>query len=312
MKNRITVLYVAAILFLLLQVTDSNGQSDTLKFYERAKSYQPHRGWLIGSSLGISYGASMTGLYSLWYKDYPMGNFHLFDDNEEWLQVDKVGHFASAYYLGKWGIDLFRWTGMERKKAILIGGSTGWVFLTTIELFDGFSDQWGFSVGDMAANTAGTALSIGQELLWDEQRLKLKFSFHQSDFAQYRPDQLGESFTENIFKDYNGQTYWISANIASFLKKETGFPKWLNLAFGYGAEGMTGARNNIISLKAGDTTIFPRYRQYYLSPDIDLTRIPTRNKTLKTIFGVIGFLKVPAPALEFNGKGKVKMNWLYF
>ena len=312
MKNRITVIHFAVILFFFISFNPASAQPDSIQFLERAPEYNPKRGWLVGTSLGVTYGASMTGLYSLWYKDYPMGNFRLFDDNAEWLQVDKIGHFASAYYLGNWGIDLFRWTGMERKKSIIIGGSTGWIFLTTIEVFDGFSEQWGFSTGDMIANTAGTALSIGQELLWDEQRIKLKFSFHQSDYAQYRPDQLGETYTENLFKDYNGQTYWLSVNLHSFLNRESNFPKWLNVAFGYGAEGMTGARSNIISLKAGDTTVFPRYRQFYISPDIDLTRIPTRNKTLKTIFSIFGFLKVPAPALELTDHGKIKMNWLYF
>lgn len=306
------VKFIAVVLFCFSNNLTLNAQTDSIRFFDRATEYNPKRAWLTGTSLGVVYGASMTGLYSLWYKDYPMGNFHLFDDNAEWLQVDKVGHLASAYYLGNWGIGLFRWTGMDRKKSILIGGASGWVFLTTIEIFDGFSDQWGFSTGDMIANTAGSAISIGQELLWDEQRIKLKFSFHQSDYAQYRPDQLGDSFTENLFKDYNGQTYWLSLNLHSFLNHDSGFPKWLNVAFGYGAEGMTGARSNVVSVKAGDTTVFPRYRQYYISPDIDLTRIPTKSRTLKTIFSTFGFLKVPAPALEITDHGKIKMNWLYF
>ena len=312
MKNWITATYITVILFYFLPALPVKAQTDSIRFAQTASEYNSKRGWLVGSSLGVVYGASMTGLYSLWYKDYPMGHFHLFDDNAEWLQVDKTGHFASAYYLGNWGIGLFRWTGMERKKSILLGGSAGWVFLTTIEIFDGFSDQWGFSAGDMVANTAGTALSIGQELFWDEQRIKLKLSFHQSDYAKYRPDQLGENYIENLFKDYNGQTYWLSTNIHSFLNDGVKFPKWLNIALGYGAEGMTGARSNIVSLETGDTRIFPRYRQFYISPDIDLTRIPTRNKTLKTFFGVFGFLKIPAPALELTDRGKLKMKWFYF
>jgi uncharacterized protein YfiM (DUF2279 family) len=267
---------------------------------------------LVGASLGSVYVLSMAGLYQLWYKDYPKGSFRFFDDNAEWLQVDKVGHFGSAYYLGKWGMDLFSWTGMERKKAIVLGGSAGFVFLTTIEIFDGFSKQWGFSAGDMIANTAGTVLAISQQLAWDEQRVKVKFSFHQSKYARYRPDQLGETYIENLFKDYNGQTYWLSANLNSFMKEDSRFPKWLNIAVGYGADGMTGARSNIVSPESGNTNRFERYRQFYISPDIDLTKIKTRSSVLKSVFGVIGFLKVPAPAIEFNGNGVVKMSWLYF
>jgi len=149
-------------------------------------------------------------------------------------------------------------------------------------------------------------------LVWDEQRIKIKFSFHQSKYARYRPDQLGENYIENLFKDYNGQAYWLSANIYSFLPEKSKFPSWLNVAVGYGAEGMTGARGNIISMEAGNTTRFERNRQYYISPDIDLTKIKTRSKPLQAVFGVLGFLKVPTPTLELKDNGKVKFHWLYF
>ncbi|HMT28694.1 MAG TPA: DUF2279 domain-containing protein [Bacteroidia bacterium] len=285
---------------------------DTLRFLEPAETYVPSRGKLVGAGLGITYGVSMAGLYSLWYKDYPMGEFHTFNDNDEWLQMDKVGHFGSAYYLGKWGIDLFQWTGMKRKKAIWMGGSVGFVFLTTIEVLDGFSEQWGFSTGDMIANTTGSLLAITQELAWSEQRIKVKFSYHPTEYPDYRPDQLGSSPVESLFKDYNGQTYWLSGNIKSFLHKKSAFPSWLNFSIGYGAEGMTGARSNINTPESGNTTNIERYRQFYIAPDVDLTKIKTKSRTLKTIFGMIGFIKFPAPAIEFNGINKTKFHWLYF
>jgi len=52
------------------------------------------------------------------------------------------------------------------------------------------------------------------------------------------------------------------------MKKESRFPKWLNVAVGYGAEGMVGSYYNPSNLPH-----FDRYRQYYLSLDIDFTRI---------------------------------------
>ena len=48
---------------------------------------------------------------------------------------------------------------------------------------------------------------------------------------------------QQVLKDYNGQTYWLSANIWSF-NKESNFPRWLNVAFGYGADGMLYGENN--------------------------------------------------------------------
>src|SRR5690606_20640636 len=113
----------------------------------------------------------------------------------------------------------------------------GFAFLTAVEVFDGFSQEWGFSWGDMIANASGTGLYIGQELLWNEQRIIPKFSFHQTKFAAKRPETLGSSFQEQILKDYNGQTYWLSFNLHAFTKNDF-FPKWLNVAIGHSATGM--------------------------------------------------------------------------
>ena len=267
---------------------------------------------IVASTEAVLYAGSMIGLNELWYKDYPRSSFHFFDDNDEWLQMDKVGHVTTSYYIGRIGIDLLKWTGADRKKAIWYGGMLGSLYQSTVEILDGYSTEWGFSIGDFAANTAGSLLVIGQELAWDEQRIVLKYSFQQSDFAAYRPNILGKSIYENLLKDYNGQTYWLSINLASFMKKETNFPSWLNVAVGYGATGMTGGSFNPPYIdENGNQLYFDRYRQYYISLDADLSRIRTNSKFLKAFFKTIGFIKIPAPALEFNKNG-VSANWMGF
>lgn len=268
--------------------------------------------WVAYSTAGI-YTAGMSGLYQVWYKDYDLIHFHFFDDYDEWYQYDKMGHVGSSYYLSRWGMGLYRWTGMNRKKAIWIGGTVGLGFMTTIEIFDGFSAEWGFSVSDMAANTLGTAMAISQQLLWNEQRITFKYSFLPSDYAQYRPDLFGKTFHEKLVKDYNGQTVWLSANIQSFIKKkDTRIPEWLNLAAGYGIEGLTGARFNPESYQGKAIPPFERYRQFYLAPDIDFSKIKTEKKGLKFLFSLLGFIKIPTPALEFNRVNKMKLHAFYF
>lgn len=224
----------------------------------------------VNAGLYSTYGGSMVVLYNFWYKDYPFEQFHFFNDNAEWQQLDKIGHMYSAYQIGLLGIELERWAGKNEKKAIWYGGSLGSVFLTSIEILDGFSSGWGASWGDLLANTSGSALAISQELLWKEQRVKIKFSFSQTSFSSIRPNLLGGSFSESWFKDYNGQTYWVSANIKSILlKDEDKFPEWLNVAVGYGANGMLGGRENVFE-KEGityDYSHISRYRQWYISPD---------------------------------------------
>jgi hypothetical protein len=257
---------------------------------------------------GIIYTGSLTGLYFLWYADYPQSSFHFFNDNGEWLQVDKAGHTTAAYLISNLGYASYRWAGMERKKAIWFGGLLSFAYMTNIEILDGFSAEWGFSPGDFAANTAGCLIFIGQQLLWDEQRFKIKYSFHTTEYPQYNPELLGENFIQQMVKDYNGQTYWLSGNISSFLPKTSKFPRWINVAVGYGAEGMTGANTNV----GEPAPYYERYRQFYFSLDVDLSRIRTKSKTLHTILSVVNILKLPFPTLEFNTKGQVLFHPIYF
>jgi len=212
--------------------------------------------------------------------------------------------------LGEVGADVLNWSGVSKKNQLIYGATLGFTFLTIVEVFDGYSKELGFSWSDIAANGVGTGLYIGQELLWKEQRITLKFSFHSTKYAEMRPDVLGENILQEILKDYNGQTYWLSANLHSFSKnKDSKIPKWLNLAFGYGADGMlTANSDNVDNLFTNQN----RFRQFYLSFDVDLTRISTNYHLLKTIFSVLNMIKIPLPTVEFNSKNGVVFYLLYF
>lgn len=281
--------------------------SDSTVFY-------PKRAWLVGSVGAVGSAGTLVGLSQLWYSEEPMQNFHFFNDDLDWLQMDKAGHTITAYNLGNLGIKALKWSGTKRKKAVWYGGMYGFFYLTSVEVLDGFSKEWGFSMGDMAANALGTGVVIAQELLWDEQRVRMKFSAGFTKYAAYRPDVLGSSAMERLLKDYNGQTYWLSANPAAWMKqKPNWFPGWLNLAVGYGVDGLTGGTENPTVSKTGQPLpYFPRQRQFYLSVDVDLTRIKTRSKVLKTCFELLSFIKIPAPAIELNSTGKLRGHWLHF
>jgi hypothetical protein len=266
----------------------------------------------VSVTAGSLYAVSMSGLYFLWYADYPKSSFHFFNDCGQWLSMDKIGHATSSYWIGRIGYSSLRWAGLESKKAVWYGGTWGLIYLTSVEVFDGFSEEWGFSWCDMAANTLGAGIFIGQQLLFDNQPVIFKFSFSPSEYAQYRPDLLGESFIQQMLKDYNGQTYWLSFNIASFLPQSSRFPKWLDVSFGYSGEGMLGAKSNPAEYNGEPLPEFERYSQYLLSFDIDLTKIKTKNETVKLLLNTIGFIKIPFPAVEFNRIDNVRWHWIYY
>ena len=266
--------------------------------------------FVIGGEVVITAG-TMIALNSVWYKDFPRTSFHSFDDTKEWLQMDKCGHVVTSFYISKISIDLAKNCGLPYKKAALFG-LWGIAYQSGLEILDGYSSGWGFSWSDMGANVGGTALCMGQEFLWHQQRINLKVSYHDTYFPNYRPEELGSSEGQRIFKDYNGQTYWLTANISSFIKKENKFPKWLDLALGYGATGMTGGSSNpLVNNKGISIPGFERERKFYFSFDADLWRIKKLPRFLKVFTRTFGFIRIPFPALEFSKQG-VSFKPLYF
>lgn len=275
----------------------ANYSNDSLNFKQRKNlCYAVGLGGTTLAHLALS---------QVWYKDYPKTKFHFFNDNKSWLQIDKCGHAFSSYYLGVAGIETAKWAGIPKRKQWK-WALFGTIFQTPIEVFDGFSAGWGASAGDIAANSFGTILSAGQEALWHEQKIKMKISFHPTGYAAIRPNTLGKTWNEQLLKDYNGQTYWLTY---SPVKKY----KWLGLAVGYGASGMVGGDDNIWLDKNNitqDYSYIKRYRQYYLSLEIDFTQIKTKSKTLKTVFYILNGIKMPLPTLEFSNR-KLKALGIY-
>ena len=255
---------------------------------------------IIAGSAG--YALTLYGLNELWYKDSEHQAFQFFNDNGEWKQVDKLGHFYSAFYLSYGASKAYQWCSVPKKKSDFYGALTGFLVMLPIEIMDGYSDAYGASSGDLLANATGSLFFLGQSLLWKEPRIYPKFSFHQTDFAEKRPNLLGDNLASEMLKDYNGQTYWLSFDMDKFIK----FPKWLNLAVGYGADGMVYAHDNINSQLG-----YNAYRQYYFAFDPDLTAIKTRSKVLKTAFFIISMIKLPSPTIEFSSNG-TKFHMFYF
>lgn len=256
--------------------------------------------------------ASMIGLHYLWYKKFPKSRFHLFNDNAEWLHMDKIGHATSAYNISAIQYDMMRWSGVSNTKATWIGGLTAFGLQTIIEIFDGYSQKWGFSKGDMLANIVGSTLFMGQQFAWGEQRVRLKFSFHKTIYAKYNPAELGSNKWQSWLKDYNGQTYWLSINPSTFMKANTDFPKWLNMSFGYGADGMIGARTNPLIINGKPIPEFKRSPRYLFSVDADLKRISKDEVKPQVLLSIPNIFKIPAPAIEFKKSTTTKFHWLYF
>lgn len=284
-------------------------------------------------TLAVGYGTSVALLNNTWYKKFSRSSFHFFDDWGEWENVDKLGHIFASQSQGIYTYHLYRWSGLSENQSILYASMTSLLFQSTIEVLDGFSSEWGFSLSDYTSNLIGVALFAFQQKRWKEQRILLKVSsiknnystvkLQQSvsnggssfNFEQRASELFGNGLPSRFLKDYNAQTIWLSVNLQSVLKLSK-CPSWINLAFGYGAQNMLGGYENSWNENGQyiqiPNDILPRYSQFYLSPDIDLTKIKVKKKGWKTLLGILNVIKVPFPTIEVTTLGNVKFHLLKF
>lgn len=273
-------------------------------------------GVLLTHSVGAL--GSFIVLNQLWYADYPRQSFHVTNDWNDWNKMDKLGHMWSAYTISRLSAASWKWAGTTEVRAEIIGTASALGFQTAIELADGFSSHWGFSWGDVAANTLGGSLYLAQQLVWQQQRVQLKVMAYRpySYTAAFEPrvhELFGKTLLAQLLNDYNIQTYWLSTTIKSWFPGST-LPDWLGVSVGYGSQLMLG-RNQNQWLNAQGTLLdysgIARHGRFLIAPDVDLTKIRTRSRFLRTAFLIVNVIKLPLPVLEITA-GKVQVYPLFF
>ncbi len=296
MRGLITIVFIF--------LASLNGHAQELS--EIQEKQKKDRTKLILAGTGGAYVGTMAVLASSWYNLDRRSDFFFFNDNSDWRQVDKMGHFYSAFQISRISAGMYRWAHHEQKKAALYGALTGIVLMTPIEILDGFSENYGASTGDIYANLLGVGFFLGQEMLWKEDRIKVKFSYSPTSYPEYRPELLGSNPMESLLKDYNGHTYWLSFDSYLLTGKKHNWMKWINPAFGAGADGMVYSDET-----ANNRRGYESYRQWYFSIDPNLSHLKTRSKLLNTLIFLIDGIKIPSPALEFS-RGEVHFHPLFF
>lgn len=296
------------LLFLIVYILTINCFSQN-RFFSYADSISKKRVAITSTSIATSWAGGTIGLYSIWYKNYANSKFHLFNDENEWLQMDKIGHIYTTNKLAYQLTDFYKWSGISSRKAAVIGTSIGFGFQTTLEIMDGKSTGWGFSISDMAANTIGGLAFMSQEFFLNDQYFILKFSDHQTKYAQLRPNVLGSTFSERLLKDYNGQTYWISFNPTRFLKISR-FPKWICLSIGYSIDQKIIGNDNYFTDPIS-LTKYEAKRELLLSLDVDFSKLNIKRPWIKAIVKQFNYIKIPFPSIIFSN-GSIQAKGMYF
>ncbi len=314
--------FICIACFYNLQAQDSLTfyKTQKLPFFKPAKTPNKKRIITLSTTLPILYAGTMVGLNYLWYKDTPKSKFHFFNDVGEWKQVDKMGHFHTTYFESVWSTQMLRWAGVNNKKASWIGATMGFLFQSSIEIFDGFSKKWGASWSDLLFNGLGSTLALTQNLTWQEQRIRTKYSFHKVKYTdtqlEERAEQLyGKNPVERIIKDYNSLAIWVSITPSRFLKSPSPNRQWLAISIGYMGGDMFGGFENKWETEDGrliDRNDIKQYRRFFLSLDVDFENIPAKKHGWKTLLMIMNIVKAPMPALEFNTKGEIIFHPMFY
>ncbi|TXC81376.1 DUF2279 domain-containing protein [Luteibaculum oceani] len=235
--------------------------------------------------------SSQVGLSIFWYQD-GFSHFKFRDDIHQWRGMDKAGHIMSAFQVTRSNIKLCELSGLESsnaKKWALLSTS---IFYTGIEVLDGFSSGYGFSLSDFVANGIGIGLAGLPDRM--QARFSLRISYRPSPYAQYRPELLGKRGVERFFKDYNGQIYWLSL----WKNEKDHWSDVFGLSLGYGVEGLLGGSKN--PDKNQDGMLIPEFlrsSKFSLALDVKLTRLlPNNSKAIKWL-KLLDFIKIPMPGV---------------
>ncbi|HLX11668.1 MAG TPA: DUF2279 domain-containing protein, partial [Bacteroidota bacterium] len=187
----------------------------------------------MGTFAGAIVALHIYQLHAWWSAD--RGPFHFQEDWPIDLQVDKFGHFYGAYMIGYFSRETLLESGLSDEAASDWGAVMGLTYQLYVETEDGFSTKWGFSPTDAYADIAGAAYFFAQKHVPVLQNFHEKWSYIPSSFLG-KGNIPGQ--TRTAFDDYEGQTFWWTADVWNLLPPDwqSHYPNWLQLAVGYSAK----------------------------------------------------------------------------
>lgn len=239
-----------------------------------------------------------------WYQGEKRDRIRWLQDwsGETYVNVDKGGHFMSGLFMSSSIGQAFEWTGLTPRKAAVAGALTSWVLLFEVEMRDAYFDQWGFSIPDFVANTAGVSVPLLHAFVPATQAVGFKFSWFPSRLYRDYDARLAADLprTRYAIDDYEGMTFWTTFAVESVLRGRARqmWPDWLGLALGYGATGMHGSN---VKSRGRDRQYPDRPEaqpEIILSLDADTRYLPGKNEVWSLFKEQLNWLHLPAPAIR--------------
>jgi hypothetical protein len=192
-----------------------------------------------------------------------------------------AAHALGSYHLARLGGLAFAGRCGSRVREVL-GGA---LYAGGVGVLKEVADGWytGFSVTDLAMNTAGIGLALGQVHVPALRMVTPTISL--------QPDALGEG--AGAVTAWASQTYWLSANARSLLP-----------------EGVGQRLPRAVRVSAG-TSVGRTGRQFVLGLDLDAAQLPGTHPAWVAVKEALHFVRLPGPVVLFdaNGQRAVGVYW---
>ncbi|MGB5530804.1 MAG: DUF2279 domain-containing protein [Ignavibacteriaceae bacterium] len=254
----------------------------------------------LSSMIGVMATANIVAyLYQrkIWYTEETtvFHSLEFINDWNKYQQMDKFGHFTDAYFTSDLAGKIYRWSGFSGNTSVWLGALSGWTWMLEIEVSDAFMAEWGFSWGDMLANTLGSAFYVLQQFNYDALGgIHPKFSWHTSEAWK---DNRYNKDPQAFFEDYEGMTFWLTVNPHHYFPEswKKDYPQWLaplGLAIG-------------VSAKEIARYPWSGHKEYFVGLDVDLRKLPIWDdwNFFKFVKSEFNFLRLPLPTIRFSPGG---------
>lgn len=288
-------LRICAVLLFLLVAESFAAPSDPLTWRDSTWDYRSEDStdiatdvsWLkvggVASLTLIAYGAAYWLVFEKGWWDDERSHFHFENDFDYALNLDKFGHFAAGVMLGESFYEGYRWAGATEFQSYLFAGLSAMMTHVAIDVKDGYSPEWGFSIFDVLSGTLGGFLPMAERYIPIFKYVDLKWSYWINTRAYYDQSETGV-FTD----DYVNQTFWASFKPYRLLPAAVRqyYPSWLAIAAGLS-----------IDEKVFTKEPHPR-REVYIALDYDLEAFRPQSRLARTIIKYLNYFKFPAPAVQ--------------
>ncbi len=179
---------------------------------------------------GLTAGITVLGAQS-W--DWGSSSFNM--NSEGWFGMDtgsggadKLGHLYTTYLMSEWLTYTLEQSTHQPKESALYGSLFGWGLFLYIEVFDGYSDDHGFSTEDLIMNSIGSGFSyLKSTQPWLRDKVDLR--------VEYLPSQGMKGI--HPMTDYSGYKYLAVLKPAGFKNLEDSFLKYFEFQVGYYTRG---------------------------------------------------------------------------